>query len=56
MFANANVKYNASFGTYNGGTKSNTLRTKSGPEKINITASNMLTDFIDFTYFWRLLF
>lgn len=53
MFANANVKYNTSFG--NGSTTSTTLRTKSGPEKINITASSILTDFIDFTYFWRLL-
>lgn len=56
MFVNVNVKYNVLFGIYNGWIKFNILWIKSGLEKINIIVSNMLIDFIDFIYFWCLLF
>lgn len=56
MFVNVNVKYNVLFGIYNGWIKFNILCIKSGLENINIIVSNMLIDFIDFIYFWCLLF
>lgn len=52
MFANIYTKYNTTLGK--GWTRPTTLHTKSGPEK-NITICYMLTDYIDFKYFLRLL-